>query len=271
MDGERRRILHAGVNFSLLLAAGGLVVPRAASAARNAQAFTARDLEAALAALGAQAPRRDEGVQLEAPEVAADGSVVPVGVLSTLMGTTSIAILIERNPHPLAAVFSLAPGTLAEVHTRVRMRETSMVHALVQSADGFHLRSREVGVSFSGCLGAAGAATASAFSREPEQPEPILIRAGLVGDLTEVRVRMTHVMESGFRTDDAGERIAAHLITEARVWHGERIVLEAAFGSAMAENPYLLLRFAGGRSGETVAVDWVDDRGRRRRDEVRIA
>lgn len=101
-------------------------------------------------------------------------------------------------------------------------------------------------------------------------PEPIRIRASLVDGFTEVRVLMNHPMESGFRTDASGETIAANIITEASVWHGERIVLQAAFGTAMAVNPYLFFRFAGGRSGDAVAVDWVDDRGQRRRDEVRI-
>lgn len=152
-DGGRRRMLHAGTDLLLLLAAGGLMVPRQAWAAWNAQAFGARDLAAALAALGAQPQRADDAVQLIVPEVAADGAVVPVGVRSLLPRTESIAILIEHNPHPLAALFTLAPDTVAEVHTRVRMRETSRIHALVRADGRFHSSSREVGVTFSGCLG----------------------------------------------------------------------------------------------------------------------
>lgn len=102
-------------------------------------------------------------------------------------------------------------------------------------------------------------------------PEPIRIRARLVDGYTEVRVRMQHGMESGFRRDAAGATLAANIITEVRVWHGERLVLQAEFGTAMAADPYLFFRFAGGRSGDVVAVDWVDDRGQRRRDEIRIA
>lgn len=153
MDSERRRVLHAGVDLLLLLAAAGIAVPRQAWARWNAPAFGARDLTSAFAALGAEARRADEGVQLVVPDVAADGAVVPVAVLSSLARTESIAILIERNPHPLAAVFTLAPDSVAEVHTRVRMRESSTIHALVRADGNFFLSSRDVDVSFSGCLG----------------------------------------------------------------------------------------------------------------------
>lgn len=102
--------------------------------------------------------------------------------------------------------------------------------------------------------------------------EPIRIRARIRDDgFTEVRVLIAHVMESGRRIDASGARVPANIITEVRVWHGERMVLHAALGTAMAANPWLAFHFAGGRIGDTVAVDWADDRGARRRDEVRIA
>lgn len=102
--------------------------------------------------------------------------------------------------------------------------------------------------------------------------DPIRIRAGLQDDgLTEVRVLIAHAMENGRRIDASGAPVPANIITEVRVWHGERVVLHVALGTAIAANPYLSFRFAGGRRGDPVAVDWVDERGARRRDEVRIA
>lgn len=102
-------------------------------------------------------------------------------------------------------------------------------------------------------------------------PDPIRIRATLQDGFTEVRVLIAHVMESGQRIDAAGVRMPANIITEVRVWHGERLLLHAGLGTAMAANPYLSFRFAGGSHGEVVAVEWEDDRGARRRDEVAIA
>lgn len=155
MDLERRRFVRAAVGSSVLggLIAAGVVLPEALGATRNSAAFDATGVDAVFAALGAQLRQPGDGVQLIVAEVAEDGAVVPVGVVSTLAHTDRIAIVIEGNPNPLAAVFTLPVGTAAEVHTRVRMRESSAVHALVRADGRFHFVSREVKVGFSGCQG----------------------------------------------------------------------------------------------------------------------
>lgn len=155
MDGQRRCLLRAGAGAGVLaaLAAAGVSVPASAWAAWDARAFGATDVAAAFAALGAEERVADGAVQLIVADVAEDGAVVPVGVASSLRRTESIAILVAGNPNPLAAVFTLAAGTVAEVHTRVRMRATSAIHALVRADGRFHVASREVTVTFSGCQG----------------------------------------------------------------------------------------------------------------------
>ena len=100
---------------------------------------------------------------------------------------------------------------------------------------------------------------------------PMRIRATAQDGVTEVRVLMPHVMETGLRKDAAGAPIPAHFITELSVRHNDRVVLDAQFGPAVSANPYLAFRFAGGARGDRLSVSWVDNRGDRRTDEVRIA
>ena len=74
-----------------------------------------------------------------------------VAVRSALPGADRIAILIDHNPNPLAAMFSLAPGTVAAVETRVKMAQHSALTVLVRVDGRFHMASRVVQVTVGGC------------------------------------------------------------------------------------------------------------------------
>ena len=101
--------------------------------------------------------------------------------------------------------------------------------------------------------------------------EPMKIRASLVGDGTEVRVLMSHEMETGQRKDEQGRLVPAWFIQSVTVTHAGRTVLTAQFGPAVAKNPFLAFRFKGGAKGDKIAISWVDSRGNRRSDEATIA
>ena len=155
MNLQRREALKAGGGLGLLglLAAAGLITPGQARAEWNKAAFDAKTVEETLKALGAGTPANSADVQLTAPDIAENGSVVPVGVVSTLAGVEAIAILIEKNPNPLAASFVLPAGTEATVQTRVKMGQTSDVYALVKVGGQFLMAKKEIKVTLGGCGG----------------------------------------------------------------------------------------------------------------------
>jgi sulfur-oxidizing protein SoxZ len=100
---------------------------------------------------------------------------------------------------------------------------------------------------------------------------PMKIRASVKDGVTEVKVLMQHEMETGLRKDADGSLIPAWFITEVKVQHQGRTVLEAQYGQSISKNPYLLFHFKGGAVGEKVTVSWVDNKGDTRSDEVAIA
>jgi sulfur-oxidizing protein SoxZ len=101
--------------------------------------------------------------------------------------------------------------------------------------------------------------------------DPMKIRATQVGDSTEVKVLMSHEMETGQRKDAAGNVIPAWFIQNmTATWNG-RNVLSAQWGPAIAKNPFVSFKFKGGAPGDKVQVSWVDNRGDRRSDEATIA
>jgi sulfur-oxidizing protein SoxY len=152
---ERRKALKTGGGLGLLglLAAVGLIRPGFAASEGGKSAFEAKTLEETLKALGVTTPASSDAVQLTVPEIAENGAVVPVTVASSLANTEEIHILVEKNPNALAANFVFPKGTEGFVTTRVKMKETSMVVALVKADGKFYRVSKEVKVTAGGCGG----------------------------------------------------------------------------------------------------------------------
>jgi len=101
--------------------------------------------------------------------------------------------------------------------------------------------------------------------------DPMKIRASVVGDSTEVKVLMSHEMETGQRKDAQGKTIPAwHIQSVAATWNG-KTVLTAEWGPAVSKNPFLSFKFKGGAKGDKVQITWTDNKGERRTDEAVIA
>ena len=102
-------------------------------------------------------------------------------------------------------------------------------------------------------------------------PDPMKIRANVAGDSTEVKVLMSHEMETGQRKDAQGKVIPAwHIQSVVATWNG-KTVLSAEWGPAVSKNPFLSFKFKGGAKGDKVQITWTDNRGEKRTDEAVIA
>jgi sulfur-oxidizing protein SoxZ len=97
------------------------------------------------------------------------------------------------------------------------------------------------------------------------------IRAQVSGDKVDVRVLMSHEMETGQRKDAAGKTIPAWFIQSVTATHNGKTVLSAQWGPSVSKNPFLSFSFKGGKAGEKVIVNWVDNRGEKRSDEATIS
>ena len=150
---DRRTLLQAGGGVGVLglLAAAGVISPELALAANGRAGFDARELDAALAALGAQDAEAGAALSLSAPDIAEVASAVSIDVVSRVPGTDRIAILVAKNPFPLATVFSFPEGTQPEVSTRLKMAESAEVIALARAGGRFYMAKRAVSVTIGGC------------------------------------------------------------------------------------------------------------------------
>jgi sulfur-oxidizing protein SoxY len=154
-DADRRAALRAGGGVGLVgvLAALGLLQPSALGAESARAAFDAKSVGDALSAAGLGGAAESTAVQLEAPEIAENGAVVPIKVSTGLPRVDRIAILVEKNPTILSSTFQLPEGTEPSIVTRVKMAETCRVIAAVRSDGKVVLAAREVKVTLGGCGG----------------------------------------------------------------------------------------------------------------------
>jgi len=83
------------------------------------------------------------------------------------------------------------------------------------------------------------------------------------GREVEVRLLIGHPMDTGYRTDDAGQRIPKNIIDSIRVRLNDQLLFEADVGIGIAANPYLAFPLQVPAQGGTLVVEWVDDLGRR--------
>ena len=154
---KRRQALKTGGAWTLLTlvaAAGWLKPGDAAAEAWNKGAFETHSMDETLKALGGSAPVQSKDIAFfSTPDIAENGAVVPIGITSSVPKTESIAILIEKNPNMLAAVFDIPPGTDPSLSTRVKMGQTSNVYALVKADGKYYVASKEIKVTLGGCGG----------------------------------------------------------------------------------------------------------------------
>ncbi len=151
MNQQRRTLMQFTALVGLMASTG--LMTQAEAATWNEAAFKAKSIDEVVKALGSSAaPQVSDAITLRAPDIAENGAVVPVG-LETTLKATELALLVEKNPSPLAAMFVLPAGAEPFATTRVKMGQTSNVYALAKVDGKWLMTSKEVKVTLGGCGG----------------------------------------------------------------------------------------------------------------------
>ena len=101
--------------------------------------------------------------------------------------------------------------------------------------------------------------------------DPMKIRAGLKGDIADVRVLMNHPMETGQRKDSSGNVIPLHFIQEIAVKLNGKTVIEAQVSQAVSRNPVFSFRVKGAKAGDRLEISWLDNKGEKNSTETALA
>lgn len=90
----------------------------------------------------------------------------------------------------------------------------------------------------------------------------IKVRANAKDGVATVKCLISHPMETGVRKDKkTGKLIPAHFIQEVNCEHGGKSVLNAQWNSSISKNPFLSFKFSGAKSGDSIKISWVDNKG----------
>ena len=99
----------------------------------------------------------------------------------------------------------------------------------------------------------------------------IKMRAQLKNDVTEVKVLMSHPMETGRRKSDFGDTIPANFIQLVTVYLNQQVVMQAQWGTGISKNPYLTFYLAQAKQGDVIKLEWQDNHGKRGEGEVSVS
>ncbi|MBI1650047.1 quinoprotein dehydrogenase-associated SoxYZ-like carrier [Hyphomicrobium sulfonivorans] len=209
----------------------------------------------------------DGVVTIEAPERAEDPAVVPItiSVPATVQGPLrSMALIIDKNPAPIAAKFEFGPaagsGGERRMTTRVRVDTYTFIRAIVETEDGkLHMAKAFVKAS-GGCSAPApkDADGANADigkmmvrSYEPEQAQTAL-RDGLV--------MIKHPNNSGLQIDQVSRGyVPAWFIRDIEVKRGDDLIFNADLGISISTNPNLRFTYVNDPDGNNaVQVTAID-------------
>ena len=117
------------------------------------EAFKQKSEADAIKALYGKTAEPSDKIKLDAPEIAENGSVVPISVTTTLTDVTSIAFLVSENPVALVASYKIPAGTVPSVANRIKMARTSNVIVVVEAGGKLYSATKEVKVTVGGCGG----------------------------------------------------------------------------------------------------------------------
>ncbi len=154
---QRRAILKGAISASTLalVAASGLLLPQRVLAHWPTDAFNAKTVEDALLALLGHAEVVDDSVvQFKVgtpPSYAVNGASVPIEIQSSLSDIERIAILVEKNPNPLAMSLDFTPAVKLPFKSMIKIAEDSLVIAVISAGGKLYRTSRMVEVDIGGC------------------------------------------------------------------------------------------------------------------------
>jgi sulfur-oxidizing protein SoxZ len=97
------------------------------------------------------------------------------------------------------------------------------------------------------------------------------MRATLAGGFTDIRVLMTHPMETGLRKDPDGKLVPMHFIQSVLVKVNGKTVVDCQTSQAVSRNPVFSFRVKGGAKGDKIQVSWVDNQGESNSTEAAVA
>ena len=195
---------------------------------------------------------------LDAPYRAEDAAVVPISVKARPEAKIrKITIVIDENPAPMAASFTLGPAAAsASISSRYRVNAYSWVRAIAETEDGKQYMVKKF-VKASGGCSAPAAKDADAAKALMGKMKLRVFQAGETATLEqstgarEAQIMIRHPNNSGLQMDQVTMlHIPAHFIDTIEVKRGDELVMKVEGGISLSEDPNIRFFYKAATSGE---------------------
>jgi sulfur-oxidizing protein SoxY len=211
-------------------------------------------------------------MKLEGPRRAESGAQVPITLtIDKPDAFKNVYLFVDANPIPLAAVYHFtALNGKAQLSTRIRMQTDSFIHAVGETADGKLAMADIVIRAAGGCGGAVDGddteirAAAGKIKLSVETPVKF-------GEANPVTFLIKHPMFTGLQRDlVSGGYKPAFFISKVSFDYNNKPVMQADFGVAIAEDPYMRFFYLPDAPGK-LDVTASDNEGKTFTNEVNVS
>ncbi|HCP34274.1 MAG: thiosulfate oxidation carrier protein SoxY [Proteobacteria bacterium] len=142
----------SGSSLVLLAFGAGVTLPLSGWANWNQEAFHSKKFQKAVQSLyGSKLVEATDQIKIQAPDVAENGSSVPISVSTSIKEIEQLSIFIENNPLPLVATYHLKQHVIPNISVRVKIAKSSPIHVVVKSQGRLLFSSKKIHVTLSGC------------------------------------------------------------------------------------------------------------------------
>ncbi|WP_072392456.1 quinoprotein dehydrogenase-associated SoxYZ-like carrier [Hyphomicrobium sp. CS1GBMeth3] len=205
-------------------------------------------------------------VALEAPYRAEDAALVPLTIripAATAKSAKKLALVIDKNPAPLAAEFLFGPAAgdgERVIEMRVRVDMYSNIRAIVETNDGKLLMATRFVKAAGGCSAPALKDTDAALAEAGRMQIKHL--PATADARREGQIKIRHPQYSGLQLNQAtGFYIPAKFLRVIDVSRGGERIFRVEGGISLSEDPYIRFTYAGG-GDETLEVTAEDTDGK---------
>src|SRR6202011_2333838 len=202
---------------------------------------------------------------IEMPGRAEDAAIVPLTLRATLAPTetrriASFTIVIDENPAPVAATFTIGPGAVVPViSTRVRVNSYTNVHAVAELSDGKLYVVKTYVKASGGCSAPAvkadraniGEMRFRQFARSAEE----------TSNTRTAQLMIRHPNNSGLQMDQITHLyIPPFFVDSLKIWQGDELLLAMEGGISISEDPNIRFTYVPDGSG-SLRAEAVDTAG----------
>ena len=93
----------------------------------------------------------DNNIKLKTPDIAENGSIVPIQIESFLNGEQTFYVFSSKNENPLTSIYHFHENMVPFVSTRLKLQESSKLHVFIKFNSNIVHAANDIEVTIGGC------------------------------------------------------------------------------------------------------------------------